>query len=293
MRRRYSDPRLKYYIGDVRDPNSLKHAMRGANYVFHAAALKQVPSCEFHPLEAILTNSIGTDNVISAAEAAGVERVIVLSTDKAAYPVNAMGMSKALAEKIVTARSRMSNGGGTIVCSTRYGNVMASRGSVIPLFLDQAVAGQPLTVTDPRMTRFMMSVDEAIDLVNFAFSNGRPGDLFVRKAPAATLDVLVSAIERVFGRTLPRQVIGTRHGEKLYETLLTREEMAHAEDLERYYRVPADSRELNYAAYFTQGDQAVTEGVDYTSHNAEQLTIDALADRLRPLPEVRVALERQ
>jgi UDP-glucose 4-epimerase len=292
MRRQYTDPRIRYYIGDVRTPDSLGHVMRGADYVFHAAALKQVPSCEFHPIEAIRTNTLGTDNVLAAAEAAGVKRVVVLSTDKAAYPVNAMGMSKALAEKIVFARARTLGASETTICATRYGNVMASRGSVIPLFLDQAIAGTSLTVTDPKMTRFMMSVDDAVDLVLYAFEFGQSGDLFVRKTPAASLDVLVSAVERIAGRPLSKRVIGTRHGEKLYETLLTREEMTRASDLGGFFRVPVDARELNYAAYFTQGDIEVTEGRDYTSHNTEQLSVDGVAERLETLPEIAEALER-
>jgi UDP-N-acetylglucosamine 4,6-dehydratase/5-epimerase len=292
MRRQYADPRIRYYIGDVRYPDSLIHVMRGAHYVFHAAALKQVPSCEFHPTEAIRTNSLGTENVLAAAEAAEVQRVVVLSTDKAAYPVNAMGMSKALAEKIVFARARTLSTSSTMVCATRYGNVMGSRGSVIPLFMDQIIAGCPLTVTDPNMTRFMMSVDDAVDLVLHAFRNGQSGDLFVRKTPAASLAVLVSAMEHMVGRDLQKRVIGTRHGEKLYETLLTREEMARAEDLGDFYRVPVDSRELNYAAYVTQGTKKVTEGADYTSHNADQLSAVGLAERLQMLPEVTEVLER-
>jgi UDP-glucose 4-epimerase len=292
MRRQYADKRIRYHIGDVRDPDSLDHVMRGANCVFHAAALKQVPSCEFHPLEAIRTNSLGTDNVLGAAERAGVERVVVLSTDKAAYPVNAMGMSKALAEKIAFARARTCEPTRTTICATRYGNVMASRGSVIPLFFDQALSGAPLTVTDPSMTRFMMSVDEAVDLVLYAFQHGQSGDLFVRKSPAASLEVLVSAIELVVGRLLEKRVIGTRHGEKLYETLLTREEMTHAQDLGEFFRVPTDGRELNYAGYFTQGDENLSEGRDYTSHNAQQLSADGLAERLQILPEVVDAMER-
>jgi len=251
-----------------------------------------VPSCEFHPTEAIRTNSLGTENVLAAAESAGVQRVVVLSTDKAAYPVNAMGMSKALAEKIVFARARTLSTSSTMVCATRYGNVMASRGSVIPLFLDQIIAGCPITVTDPNMTRFMMSVDDAVDLVLHAFRNGQSGDLFVRKTPAASLEVLVSAMEQMVGRDLPKRVIGTRHGEKLYETLLTREEMARAEDLGDFYRVPVDSRELNYAAYVTQGTKKVTDGADYTSHNTTQLSVDGLAQRLQLLPEVMEILER-
>lgn len=292
MRQRYADPRLKYYIGDVRDPASLAVVMRGAQYVFHAAALKQVPSCEFYPIEAVRTNAMGTDNVLTAAEAAGVARVVVLSTDKAAYPVNAMGMSKGLAEKIVAARARTSSSRTPIACTTRYGNVMASRGSVIPLFLEQAAARRPLTVTDPRMTRFMMSVDDAVDLVMYAFEHGEPGDLFVRKSPAASLEVLVSAIELIVRRKLDQQIIGTRHGEKLYETLLTREEMARATDHGDHFRVPADARELNYAAYFTVGEPSVSNEVDYTSHNAEQLTAELLAERIEALSEVRELIDR-
>ena len=293
MRRSYRDSTLKFYLGDVRDASGLGDVMVGADFVFHAAALKQVPSCEFHPMEAIRTNSGGTENVLNAAIAAGVSRVVVLSTDKAAYPINAMGMTKALAEKLMVAKSRVAAERGCILAGTRYGNVMASRGSVIPLFIEQIAAGKPLTITDPRMTRFMMSIEDAVELVLFAFTNARPGDLFVQKAPAATVQTLAEAIRLVFEADNPIQVIGTRHGEKLYETLLTREEMARAEDMGGYYRVPADTRDLNYEAFFSQGETAVNEAVDYHSHNTERLDVERLAAALRELDIVKEALGRR
>ena len=252
MRKAYRSPKLRFYLGDVRFPDRLREALTGVDHVFHAAALKQVPSCEFYPMEAVRTNVIGADNVLQAAEERGVRRVVVLSTDKAAYPINAMGMSKALMEKTMVARSRTAAAHGLVFCGTRYGNVMASRGSVIPLFLEQVEAGLPLSLTDPEMTRFMMTLDDAVDLVLYAFEHGQPGDLFVQKAPAATIRTLAEAIQRLLGTDNPVRVIGTRHGEKQYETLLTREEMAKAEDLGDYFRVPADNRDLNYDLYFSQ-----------------------------------------
>jgi UDP-glucose 4-epimerase len=291
MRRKYADPKLRFYLGDVRIADSLRDVMVGADFVFHAAALKQVPSCEFHPMEAVRTNVAGTDNVLTAAIDAGVQRVVVLSTDKAAYPINAMGMSKALMEKVMMAKARVAAQRGTVLCATRYGNVMASRGSVIPLFVDQVLGGRPLTVTDPHMTRFMMTIEDAVELVVYAFTHGQPGDLFVQKAPAATIQVLAEAIKRVFDAENPIRLLGTRHGEKLYETLLTREEMVRAEDLGGYYRVPADTRDLNYDAFFTEGEVRVSETRDYHSHNTKQLSVDELADMLRGLAVVRRALE--
>jgi UDP-glucose 4-epimerase len=289
MRRRFVDPRVKFHIGDVRHEQSLRDAMAGVDVVFHAAALKQVPSCEFFPMEAVRTNVLGAENVLNAAIAAGVERLIVLSTDKAVYPINAMGMSKAMMEKLALAKSRVA-GDTTVICCTRYGNVMASRGSVVPHFIQQIQAGQPLTVTDPRMTRFMMSIEGAVDLVLWAFEHGHPGDTFVQKAPAATLDTLARALKQVFKADNPIQVIGTRHGEKLYETLLTREEIAVAEDMGDYYRVPADTRDLNYGLYFDAGRRDVSVKDDYNSHNTRQLSVDEMAQVLLQLPIVQRAL---
>jgi UDP-glucose 4-epimerase len=290
MRRRWRDPRLRFFVGDVRDPTSVSDAMRGVNYVFHAAALKQVPSCEFHPMEAIRTNAMGAENVLRAAAEAGVSRAVVLSTDKAAYPINAMGLSKALMEKIMVARARLSRDGGTIMSATRYGNVMASRGSVIPLFIEQILTGGPVTVTDPQMTRFMMTIEEALDLVLYAFQHSEPGDLFVRKAPACTIETLVHALQSILERHVPLQVIGTRHGEKLYETLLTREEMARANDCGEYYRVPADTRDLNYALYYTEGMTDVSRLEDFHSHNAQRLDVNETIELLMKLPSVRQAV---
>jgi UDP-N-acetylglucosamine 4,6-dehydratase len=291
MRLAYNDAKLKFYIGDVREYDSVSSAMAGVNYVFHAAALKQVPSCEFYPLEAIRTNALGAENVLRASFEQGVERVIVLSTDKAVYPVNAMGISKAMMEKLMLARARLWRPNGTILCGTRYGNVMASRGSVIPLFIQQLRAGEPLTVTDPNMTRFMMSIDDAVDLVVYAYQNGRPGDIFVRKAPAATIETLALAVKRVFDARNPVRVIGTRHGEKLYETLLTREEKDKAEDLGDYFRVPADNRDLNYNVYFTEGRERVSREEDYNSHNTRRLDVDEMARLLLELEFVRQELQ--
>lgn len=293
MRHQYRSSKLRFYIGDVRNPEGLRDAMEGVDYVFHAAALKQVPSCEFYPMEAVRTNVLGADNMLTAAIRAGVKNVVVLSTDKAAYPINAMGMSKGLMEKITIARSRVAAETGCTLCITRYGNVMASRGSVIPLFVEQIRRGLPLTVTDPNMTRFMMSLDEALDLVVYAFRNGEPGDLFVQKAPAATIGTLAEALKRLFRADNPVQVIGTRHGEKLYETLLTREEMARAIDLGSYFRVPADVRDLNYAKYFSEGESRVAEVPDYHSHNTRRLDLDEVVDLLRKLPYIQEELSRQ
>lgn len=290
MRHQYRNEKLRFYIGDVRNPEGLRDAMEGVDYVFHAAALKQVPSCEFYPMEAVRTNVIGADNMLTAAIRAGVKNVVVLSTDKAAYPVNAMGMSKGLMEKTTVARSRVAADKGCTLCVTRYGNVMASRGSVIPLFVDQIRKGLPLTVTDPCMTRFMMSLDDAVDLVVYAFSNAQPGDLFVQKAPAATIGTLAEAVRRVFQADNPVQVIGTRHGEKLYETLLTREEMARATDLGGYFRVPADVRDLNYDKFFSEGESRLADIQDYHSHNTRRLDVDQMVDLLRKVPYIQEEL---
>jgi len=289
MRRRWADPRIKFYIGDVRNEQSLRDTMAGVDIVFHAAALKQVPSCEFFPIEAVRTNVLGAESVLNAAIGAGVQRVIVLSTDKAVYPINAMGISKAMMEKLAVAKSRVA-GKTTVICCTRYGNVMASRGSVVPHFIRQIQSGQPLTVTDPNMTRFMMSIEGAVDLVLWAFAHGNPGDTFVQKAPAATLETLARALKQVFNADNPVQVIGTRHGEKLYETLLTREEIAVAEDMGDYYRVPADNRDLNYGLYFDAGRRDVSVKEDYNSHNTTQLSVEAMGDMLRRLSIVQRAL---
>ena len=289
MRRRWADPRVKFYIGDVRNEQSLRDAMAGVDSVFHAAALKQVPSCEFFPMEAVRTNTIGTENMLNAAIAAGARRVIVLSTDKAVYPINAMGLSKAMMEKLAVAKSRVA-AGSTMVCCTRYGNVMASRGSIVPLFIRQIQAGQPLTLTDPSMTRFMMSIDGAVDLVQWAFDHGNPGDVFVQKAPAATIQTLADAVKQIFKANNPTQIIGTRHGEKLYETLLTREEAAVADDMGGYYRVAADNRDLNYGLYFDTGRADVSLKDDYNSHNTKRLSVDEMARLLLELDLVKRAL---
>jgi UDP-glucose 4-epimerase len=291
MRLAYNNPKLKFYIGDVRDYDSIFSALDGVHYVFHAAALKQVPSCEFYPLEALRTNTLGADNVLSAAVSREVERVIVLSTDKSVYPINAMGLSKAMMEKLMVARARLSRTGGTILCGTRYGNVMGSRGSVIPLFIQQITDGQPLTVTDPNMTRFMMSIDEAVDLVIFAYQHGVPGDIFVKKAPAATIETLALALKKVFDAPNPIRVIGTRHGEKLFETLLTREERVKAEDMGSYFRVPADNRDLNYNVYFAEGQETLSHEEDYHSHNTTRLDVEGMTEMLLKLPFVEQELE--
>ena len=280
MRLAYQDPKLKFYIGDVRDYDSVALALDGVDYVFHAAALKQVPSCEFYPLEALRTNALGAENVMNAAMNKGVERVIVLSTDKSVYPINAMGISKAMMEKLMVAKTRLSRPGGTILCGTRYGNVMGSRGSVIPHFIRQVKEGDPLTVTDPAMTRFMMSIDDAVDLVLFAFEHGEPGDIFVQKAPAATIETLAIAVKRLFNAPNPIHVIGTRHGEKLFETLLTREERVKAQDMGSYFRVPADNRDLNYNVYFAEGQEVLSHEEDYHSHNTRRLDVEGLMELL-------------
>lgn len=290
MRIEYGETRLKFYLGDVRDPASIDSAMVGVDYVFCAAALKQVPSCEFFPVEALRTNALGAENTLRAAEAHGVKKAIILSTDKAVYPINAMGLSKAMMEKIMVARSRIASERGTVMCGTRYGNVMASRGSVIPLFVQQIKEGRPLTITDPAMTRFMMSIEDAVDLVLYAFERGRPGDMFVQKAPAATIEVLAEAVKRVFEADNPVNIIGTRHGEKLFEALLTREEMAKAEDLGGYYRIPADNRDLNYAIYFTEGREDVSMKDDYNSHNTNRLDLDGMVELLTKLDYIRKEL---
>jgi UDP-N-acetylglucosamine 4,6-dehydratase/5-epimerase len=284
MRKLYNHPKLRFYIGDVRNENSVASAMQGVDFVFHAAALKQVPSCEFYPMEAVRTNVLGTDNVLRAALAAGVKRAICLSTDKAVYPINAMGISKAMMEKVMVAASR-DLGADTIICGTRYGNVMASRGSVIPLFVDQVINNRPITVTDPAMTRFMMTLDDAVELVLYAFEHGNNGDIFVQKAPAATVDVLIKAILSLMGKEQHEvKEIGTRHGEKLYEALLSREECAAAEDLGDYFRVPADIRDLNYEKYFEEGEQKITNADDYNSHNTHRLDVEEMKALLLKLP---------
>jgi len=287
MRISLASPKVKFYIGNVRDFDSLHTAMEGVDFVFQAAALKQVPSCEFYPLEAVKTNVLGAENVINAAIAKGIERVIALSTDKAVYPINAMGISKAMMEKLVVAKSRFVSSDKTTLCCTRYGNVMASRGSVIPLFIKQIKEGKPLTITDPNMTRFLMSLDDAVDLVLYAYENGQQGDIFVQKAPAATIGDLAQAIKELFQADNEIRVIGTRHGEKLFETLLTREEKVHAEDLGGYYRIPADNRDLNYGKYFIEGEQAMSQAVDYHSHNTERLNMSQIMEKLLSLELVR------
>ena len=291
MRKRYPNPKLKFYIGDVRDRHSLIGAFRGVNHCFHAAALKQVPSCEFYPMEAVRTNILGTENVIDVAVSSGVTRLICLSTDKAVYPINAMGISKAMMEKVMVAASRSLDQTNTTICGTRYGNVMASRGSVIPLFAGQIRAGHPMTVTDPAMTRFMMSLSDAVELVMYAFQHGGNGDIFVQKAPAATLDVLTRAMREVFGKSdYPVRAIGTRHGEKLYESLLSREERAAAQDLDDYFRIPPDGRDLNYGKYVEEGEERISLAGDYNSHNTRQLDVDELSDMLRGLPFIQRVL---
>lgn len=289
MRRDYGNTKLKFYIGDVRNPDSVRNAMDDVDYVFHAAALKQVPSCEFFPVEALRTNALGTHNVLTQATAAGVKRVVVLSTDKAVYPINAMGISKAMMEKIAVAQSRVSKSR-TVINVTRYGNVMASRGSVIPLFLKHIQEGKSITITDPNMTRFMMTIDDAVDLVLYAFTHGLPGDVFVQKAPSATIEVLACALKKLLKTDVPVTIIGTRHGEKLYESLLTREELAVAEDLGGYYRVPADNRDLNYAAFFSEGREEVSLKEDYNSHNSGRVDVDAMCELLLKLDCVNAAI---
>jgi UDP-glucose 4-epimerase len=283
MRIALANDKVKFHIGDVRDPGSLAQSMAGVDYVFHAAALKQVPSCEFYPMEAVRTNVLGTENVLNAAIAARVSRVVLLSTDKAVYPINAMGISKAMAEKLLVAKARMLPDDGPVICATRYGNVMGSRGSVIPLFISQLKKGQPLTVTDPHMTRFLMSLEDSVDLVLHAFEHGRQGDIFIQKAPASTVGDLATALKELFDRDGPVRVIGTRHGEKLYETLVSREERARSEDQDRYFRVRADDRDLNYKKYFVEGEQRISELDDYTSHNTHRLNVPAIKKLLSTL----------
>ena len=284
LRKRYRNPKLKFYIGDVRDYASVLNATRGVDYIFHAAALKQVPSCEFHPMEAVKTNVLGTEHVLEAAIQNEVKRVVCLSTDKAVYPINAMGISKAMMEKVMVAKSRNADPGKTVICGTRYGNVMASRGSVIPLFVDQIRSNLALTITDPNMTRFMMTLADAVDLVLYAFEHGMNGDIFVQKAPAATVETLAKSLSQIMGRPdYPINVIGTRHGEKLFEALLSREEMACAEDLGGYYRVPPDLRDLNYGKFVEQGEPRISEAHDYNSHNTTRLDVDGMKKLLRKL----------
>ncbi|WP_338778811.1 polysaccharide biosynthesis protein [Metabacillus sp. FJAT-52054] len=290
MRKRYKNEKLKFYIGDVRDLASVKNAMHGVDYIFHAAALKQVPSCEFFPLEAVKTNVLGTDNVLTAAIEYGVKKVICLSTDKAAYPINAMGISKAMMEKVLVAKSKTVEPDRTLICGTRYGNVMASRGSVIPLFIEQIKSGQPLTVTDPDMTRFLMSLEEAVELVVFAFQNADAGDVMVQKSPASTIIDLAQAVKELFNADNEIKIIGTRHGEKRYETLLTKEEYVKAEDLPGFYRVPADRRELNYEKYFAEGDKKLTSVEEYNSDNTQILTIEEIKGKLLELNYVQKEL---
>jgi UDP-N-acetylglucosamine 4,6-dehydratase len=290
MRIAINNPRVKFYIGDVRDYDSVHLAMRGVDYVFHAAALKQVPSCEFYPMEAVRTNIIGTENVLNAATASGVARVVTLSTDKAVYPINAMGISKAMAEKIIIAKSRIQREGETVFCATRYGNVMASRGSVIPLFVSQLKADKSLTVTDANMTRFLMSLEDSVDLVLYAFEHGKQGDIFVQKAPASTVGDLAQALKELFDKDNPVRTIGTRHGEKLYESLISREEMAKAEDMGGYYRIPADNRDLNYAQFFTEGEEIISNLQDYTSHSTNRLNVEQVKQLLLKLDFIKEEL---
>lgn len=290
MRIALKSDKVKFYIGDVRDYDSVHDALRGVDYVFHAAALKQVPSCEFYPMEAVRTNVQGAENVMRAAIAQEVRRVVVLSTDKAVYPINAMGMSKAMMEKVMVAKSRICDPAKTVLSATRYGNVMASRGSVIPLFLQQLQDGKPLTITDPTMTRFLMSLEESVDLVLYAFEHAKPGDIFVQKAPASTVGDLAEAMRQLLQRDNEIKIIGTRHGEKLYESLVSREEMARSEDLGGYYRIPADSRDLNYAKYFVEGETKISEIDDYTSHNTKRLSVNEVKQVLSQLDLVREAL---
>jgi UDP-glucose 4-epimerase len=290
LRLAFNNPKLHFYIGDVRDLPSLSQAMKGVDFVFHAAALKQVPSCEFYPLEAVKTNILGTENVLTAATANSIRRVVVLSTDKAVYPINAMGISKAMAEKVMVAKARSQQPGETVFCATRYGNVMASRGSVIPLFVSQIQAGKAITLTDPNMTRFLMSLEDSVDLVIHAFEHGQQGDIFVQKAPASTVSDLAEALRNIFHSNVPIQIIGTRHGEKLFESLISREEMAHAQDMGRYYRIPADNRDLNYAKYFSVGEEKISLVEDYTSHNTYRLNITEIEELLLNLDYVKEKL---
>jgi UDP-N-acetylglucosamine 4,6-dehydratase/5-epimerase len=291
MRLSFNNPKIKFYIGDVRNYNSLFGAMKGVNYIFHAAALKQVPSCEFYPMEAVQTNILGAENVLNAAIASNVERVIVLSTDKAVYPINAMGLSKAMMEKLMLAKARMQQEGDTILCATRYGNVMASRGSVIPLFVKQIKEGKPLTITEPTMTRFLMSLEESVDLVLHAFKHGQQGDIFVQKAPAATIAVLAEALKELFERDNEIHFIGTRHGEKLYESLVSSEEMAKADDIGEFYRIPLDNRDLNYAKFFVIGEKSRAIVQDYTSHNTVRLDVEGVKKLLLKLDFIQECLK--
>ncbi|NLO17671.1 MAG: polysaccharide biosynthesis protein [Arcobacter butzleri] len=292
MRKLYNNDKLKFYLGDVRDVNSVKDAVRGVDYIFHAAALKQVPSCEFYPMQAVQTNVIGTENVLNVAIEFGVKKVIVLSTDKAVYPINAMGISKAMMERVAVAKSRNLDDSKTTICCTRYGNVMASRGSVIPLFIDQIRTNKTITITDPQMTRFMMSLDEAVELVIFAFQNGVNGDIFVQKSPAATIELLANTLKNMLDRPSHEvKIIGTRHGEKLYETLLTKEEMVKAVDLKGYYRIPADTRDLNYNKYFEDGEKVITQAGEYHSHNTHRLNEEELKSLLIDLREIQADLK--
>ena len=294
MRKKYNNSKLKFYIGDVRDYQSILNATRGVDFLYHAAALKQVPSCEFHPMEAVKTNVLGTENVLEAAIANGVKRVVCLSTDKAVYPINAMGISKAMMEKVIVAKSRNVDKSKTVICGTRYGNVMASRGSVIPLFVDLIKEGKPLTITDPNMTRFMMTLDDAVDLVLYAFENGNNGDIFVQKAPAATIETLAVALKELMQLPEhPVHIIGTRHGEKLYEALLSREEMVAAEDMGEYYRVPPDLRDLNYGKYVEQGDERISTIEDYNSHNTERLDTESMKKLLLKLAFIRAICDNK
>jgi len=290
IRIRLNHSKLKFYIGDVREHDSVSLAMKGVDYVFHAAALKQVPSCEFYPMEAVRTNVLGTENVMNAATTNCVKRVVVLSTDKAVYPINAMGISKAMAEKLMVAKARIQGENETVLCATRYGNVMASRGSVIPLFVSQLKEGKPLTVTDPNMTRFLMSLEDSLDLVLHAFKHGKQGDLFVQKAPASTVADLANALKEIFKKDNPVRIIGTRHGEKLYESLISREEMAKAEDMGAYYRIPADNRDLNYAQYFSEGEEKLSHLDDYTSHNTSRLDVEQIKQLLLKLKYIKEEL---
>jgi UDP-glucose 4-epimerase len=287
MRQVYHDPKIKFFIGDVRDRRAIDTAMHDVDMVFHAAALKQVPSCEFFPMEAVRTNVMGCENVLDSAIQHAVKRVVVLSTDKAVYPINAMGMTKALSEKVMVAKSRTLNGTGTVFCGTRYGNVMASRGSVIPLFIDQIKAGKPVTITDPDMTRYMMTLDDAIDLVLFAFNHGNNGDIFVQKSPACTIQVLAQALIELYDAKNPVHTIGTRHGEKVFETLVNREEMVKAEELENYFRIPADTRDMNYSKYFSEGEARVSQVEEYTSHNTQRLDLEETKKLLLKIDEIR------
>lgn len=287
LRKRLDNPKVKFYIGDVRDIASVESAIKGVDFVFHAAALKQVPSCEFFPMEAVKTNIIGTDNVLTAAEKYGIKKVIVLSTDKAAYPINAMGISKAMMEKVAIAKSRNLDDTKTIFCVTRYGNVMASRGSVIPLFIDQIKAGKSLSITDANMTRFMMTLEDAVDLVLFAFYHGNQGDLFVQKSPSATIEVLAKALLEMYKAHNPIQIIGTRHGEKLYETLVNKEDMVKAEDMKNYFRIPADNRDLNYNQYFSEGTPELVNQEEYHSHNTRRLDVEGMKQLLSKLPIIQ------